>query len=119
MSKLSALKKILGVGAAKSKSFGSRVGDETGNMLRGLGDAGKGVAKSGRLAMLENGAKTLPGNLKIDAGNLGGVIKRNPYGAGVVGAGALGAGTAGAVGINELLEELGMLEDEEDSYRRR
>lgn len=115
--KSAALQKILGSlkgAGAFAQDIGSQIGREGGNVLKGLGDAGRGVAKSARLGMLPNGAKTLPGNLKIDAQKLGAVIGKNKLGAGALGAGGLAAGGAGAYGVNELLEELGLLEDEEE-----
>lgn len=110
--KLAALEKILGslkgAGALVS-DIGSQIGREGSAVLKGLGEAGRGVAKSSRLGM-----SNLPHNLKIDAQNLASVIGKNKLGAGALGAGALGVGGAGAYGVNELLEELGLADDEDE-----
>ena len=61
--KLAALEKILGSlkgAGALASDIGSQIVREGGNVLKGLGEAGRGVAKSSRLGM-----SNLPHNLKI------------------------------------------------------
>jgi len=95
--------------AAKLAEKASMVGGQSVDLMKGLGAAGKGAMKTGRLGMLENGMKTIPGNLKLDAQVAGNAIKNNPYGAAAVGTGAV----AGGGGLAALLASLGD-EDEDD-----
>jgi hypothetical protein len=116
---LKALQKVLGKVPGQSK-----------NIMGGLGDMATGIPRFGKELMAAGKADRAAGMgikdlLKKGGGAVGEyggalgdygkrMIKKNPYGAGALGAGGLAVGGAGAYGINELLEELGLLEDEED-----
>lgn len=104
--RLSALKKILGESAGRM-----------GGLTSELGQAAKGTMASGRHAMAGgmnmNALKALKGNLGVDLGRAGSAIAKAPGEAALLGAGGLGAGYAGKKGIEELLEELGLSDDED------
>lgn len=82
----------------------SKAGPQSKGLIEQLMAAGKGASKSGRLGMLENGGKTLPGNLKMDAQAAGRAFKDNPYGAGALGGGAAAVGGAG-YGMKEAMDD--------------
>lgn len=122
MSKLAALKKILGELGTGAKGLGSmgadvgrQIGRESGAVMRGLGEAGDGLRRTAKLPRGE-----MMNGLKYDASQLGGVLGKNKLGASALGAGAVAGAGAGAYGIKEALEAMGVLDDEdEDNYRRR
>lgn len=97
---------------AKLMEGGKMVGGQTVDAAKGLGAAGKGAMKSGRLGMLENGMKTLPKNLGLDAQVAGNAIKNNPYGAAVLGGGA----AAGGGGFAALLASLDDEDEDKEGY---
>lgn len=121
MSKLSALKKILGEGASKGKSLFGRGVDDVAGAARGLGSIGKQAGRDvgfsaqdlytgGKLGDVARGAGS---SASYSAQALGQLAKKHPGGLAALGAGGAAAAGGGAYGINELLEELGLLEDEE------
>ena len=127
MSKLDALRKILGEGAVKAKGLAGRAGSEIGAAGRGLGSIGKEFGRDAKFAAqdLYTGGKA--GDVARGFGNsaaysgrsLADLAKKHPGGLAAIGAGGAGVAGAGAYGINELLEELGILDDEEDDRPRR
>jgi len=116
--KLAALQKILGSLKGASKYAGA----ELGGAAKSLGSLGKGAGQD--IALLVADARTggkfgdlarsALDSAKYTGKGLAGAAKKNPYGTAALGAGALGAGGAGAYGVNELLEELGLADDEDE-----
>lgn len=100
--RLAALQKILG-----------KVGSQTAGAAKGFGKLGSTVGPAA-LESLQAGGKGLGEIAGLTGKGIANVAKKNPYGAGVLGAGAAGAAGAGAYGLNELLEELGLADDEDE-----
>ena len=127
MNKLAALKKILGEGATAAKGLAGRAGSDIGAAGRGLGSIGKGMGKDVGYAAQDlytggkagDVARSLGSSASYSGKSLADLARKNPAGLAAIGVGGAGAAGAGAYGINELLEELGLADDEDDMPRRR